>query len=184
MRPVPKYIHSKVTVAVVVVVYFTPRRPMFVVPLLPMDLPSVRLGGPALTPCIRPSWHHLASIYTVVVILVSPGIRASFSVRFLHVTYITRSTPTRPHPYCNYISTRISYGLGPGASAHKAKLPGMHLVIRTRRHAFLYSRKAEVTDFGGWAPGHAPGGSAGAPGAMPSRGCPCACSVAPGAGDM
>ena len=30
---------------------------------------------------------------------------------------------TRPHPYCNF-QTRISYGLGPGACAHKAKLPG------------------------------------------------------------
>ena len=33
-----------------------------------------------------------------------------------------QNTPTRPHPYCNF-QTRISYGLGPGACAHKAKLP-------------------------------------------------------------
>ena len=39
----------------------------------------------------------------------------------VNLTY--QNTPTRPHPNCNF-QTRISYGLGSGASALKTKLPG------------------------------------------------------------
>ena len=39
---------------------------------------------------------------------------------------VVKSTPTRPHPYGNF-HTRTSYGLGPGACALKAKLPGTEL---------------------------------------------------------
>ena len=40
------------------------------------------------------------------------------SVRLPSVYDSPKSTPTRPHPYCN-VHTRIPYGLGPGVSALK-----------------------------------------------------------------
>jgi len=43
------------------------------------------------------------------------------------LTLLYQNTPTRPHPYCNF-QTRISYDLGPGACAHKAKLPGPEIL--------------------------------------------------------
>jgi len=42
-----------------------------------------------------------------------------------------QNTPTRPHPHCNF-QTRMSYGLGPGACAHKeAPWPGITQRVAT-----------------------------------------------------
>ena len=51
-----------------------------------------------------------------------------------------QNTPTRPHPYCNF-QTRISYGLGPGACAHKAKRSSLARKYSKGGDSCVYSRK-------------------------------------------